>query len=212
MPGTVRARQHCYGRAAFGDPKGVSHAASCGRSPLASWSVEDAFASGFQNGEGIDGAMKGHPDTKADSGVWAEGMPDYSVQVGGILPGYAGHVPRSIHKFGASAKGNTPQFDKSAEHREVEELRQLFSRAHGRDDSRGRRSPARGSERRRRGLVAQGAPSGAIEGQMTDFRDQINGVLPKVRGPHPARQGQVRRVALRQDAHRRHGAGLAASD
>ena len=110
--------------------KGISHAGELRKKSEGKLERggEDAFASGFQNGEGIDGAMKGHPDTKADSGVWAEGMPDYSVQVGGILPGYAGHVPRSIHKFGASAKGNTPQFDKSSEAREVEELRQLFSR------------------------------------------------------------------------------------
>ena len=199
--------QHCYGRAAYGDPKGVSHAWQLRKRSVGKLERggEDRFASGFANGEGIDARMKGHPNTKEDAGVWAEGMADYSSQVGGILPGYAGHVPRSIHKFGASAKGNTPQFDKSSEHREVQELRQLFSRQpmvamipEGGDLVRS--DPNDDGE----DWWPKGPPSGAIEGQMTDFRDQINGVVPKYAGHIPrgkdkygaSHYGKTRTVAL----------------
>ena len=199
--------QHCYGRAAYGDPKGVSHAGELRKRSVGKLERggEDGFASGFANGEGIDARMKGHPNTKEDAGVWAEGMADYSSQVGGILPGYAGHVPRSIHKFGASAKGNTPQFDKSSEHREVQELRQLFSRQpmvamipEGGDLVRS--DPNDDGE----DWWPKGPPSGAIEGQMTDFRDQINGVVPKYAGHIPrgkdkygaSHYGKTRTVAL----------------
>jgi hypothetical protein len=180
--------QHCYGRTAFGDPKGISHAGELRKKSLGKLERggEDAFASGFANGEGIDGAMKGHPDTKADAGVWAEGVADYSVQVGGILPGYAGHVPRSIHKYGASSKGNTPQFHDSQEHAEVEELRKLFSRQpevamipEGGDLPRS--DPNDDGE----DWWPKAPPSAAIEGKMTDFRDQINGVLPRYAGHVP---------------------------
>ena len=66
--------QHCYGRSAFGDPNGVSHAANLRRKSEGKLERggEDAFASGFLNGEGIDGAMKGHPDTKTEKGIWSE--------------------------------------------------------------------------------------------------------------------------------------------
>jgi len=130
--------------------------------------------------------MAGHPDTKQDAGVWTEGMPDYSAQVGGILPGYAGHVPRAIHKYGASAKGNTPQFHDSEEHKEVEELRKLFGRSpevsmipEGADLPRS--DPNDDGEN----WWPRAPPKGAIEGQMTDFRDEINGILPKYAGHVP---------------------------
>ena len=180
--------QHCYGRAAFGDPKGISHAGELRKRSKGKLERggEDEFAHGFANGEGIDAAMKGHPNTKEDSGVWTEGMPDYSVQVGGILPGYAGHVPRSIHKYGASAKGNTAQFGASDDHKEVEELRALFSRQpkvamipEGGDLLRS--DPNDDGE----DWWPKAPPGGAIEGQMTDYRDQINGVVPKYAGHIP---------------------------
>ena len=65
--------QHTYGRAAFGDPNGVSHAANLRRKSEGKLERggEDAFASGTDD-EGIDGAMKGHPDTKTETGTWSE--------------------------------------------------------------------------------------------------------------------------------------------
>ena len=123
--------QHTYGRSSFGDPNGVSHAGELRKQSQGALERggEDAFASGFANGVGIDGRMHGHPDTKADTGVWSESVPDYSNQVGGVLPGYGGHVPRAIHKYGASAVGNTPQFGVANEHEEVAELRKMFARS-----------------------------------------------------------------------------------
>jgi len=179
---------HCYGRSSFGDPKGKSHAGNLRKSSKGKLERggEDEFAHGFANGDGIDAAMRGHPDTKADAGVWAEGVPDYSQQVGGVVPGYGGHVPRAIHKYGASAVGNTPQFNASSEHQEVEELRKLFSRSpqvamipEGGDLMRA--DPNDDGEN----WWPRSPPGAAIEGQMTDFRDQINGVLPKYAGHVP---------------------------
>jgi hypothetical protein len=115
-----------------------------------------------------------------------QGKPDHSKSVGGILPGYSGHVPRAIHKYGGSAVGNTPQFDKSAEHAEVQELRELFSRSpevrglpEGGDFSRS--DPNDDGEE----WWPRSAPKAAIEGQMRDFRDVRNGVLPKYAGHVP---------------------------
>lgn len=199
--------QHCYGRSAYGDPQGVSHAGELRKQSTGSLvrGGEDGFASGFHNGVGMDAEMKGHPDTKADAGAWAEGIPDYSRQIGGVLPGYGGHVPRSIHKYGASAVGNTPQFFDSSEHKEVEELRQLFSRQpqvamipEGGDLPRS--DPNDDGE----DWWPKTAPGQAIEGQMVDFRDEINGVVPKYAGHVPrgkdkygaSHYGKTRTVAL----------------
>ena len=179
--------QHCYGESAFGDPNHVSHAgklrqASEGRLERGG---EDAFASGYHNGVGIDARQSGHPDTKADTGVWSESVPDYSNQVGGVLPGYGGHVPRAIHKYGASAVGNTPQFGVANEHEEVAELRKMFARS---PEVRGldhgdyvRSDPNDDGE----DWWPKSPPQAAIAGQMQDFREQINGVLPKYAGHVP---------------------------
>ena len=180
--GHVPRAQHLYGRSAYGDPDGVSHSGD-----LRLRSGEDAFASGFANGVGIDARQTRHPDTKRDAGVWSEGVPDYSVQVGGVLPGYKGHVPRAIHKYGASAVGNTPQFGSSAEHNEVEELRILFTRSPELQEvpagyyASTRADPNdNGSE-----WWPHAPPYTAIEGRMVDYRDEINGVLPRYAGHVP---------------------------
>lgn len=179
--------QHCYGRSAFGDPNGVSHAGKLRQASQGSLERggEDAFASGFRNGVGIDGGQFGHPDTKMDTGVWAEGVPDYAKQVGGVIPGYGGHVPRAIHKYGASAVGSTPQFGTSDEHKEVAELRKLFARS---PEVRGlengdyvRSDPNDDGE----DWWPKAPPQASIEGQMQDYREQINGVLPKYAGHVP---------------------------
>jgi hypothetical protein len=179
--------QHCYGHSSFGDPHGVSHAGELRKNSQGKLERggEDAFASGFANGVGIDGRMQGHPDAKVDSGVWAEGIPEYAKQVGGVLPGYGGHVPRSIHKYGASAVGATPQFGGSYEHEEVAELRRMFSRT---PEVRGlengdypRSDPNDDGEE----WWPHSPPKAAIEGFMTDYRQQINGVLPKYAGHVP---------------------------
>lgn len=179
--------QHCYGRSSFGDPSGVSHAGQLRKQSQGKLERggEDAFASGYSNGVGMDARMQGHPDTKSDSGTWTESLPDYSKQVGGVLPGYGGHVPRAIHKYGGSAVGNTPQFDRSTEHEEVAELRRLFSRT---PEVRGlengdfvRSDPNDDGEE----WWPKSPPKAAIEGFMTDFREQINGVLPKYAGHVP---------------------------
>ena len=111
---------------------------------------------------------------------------DYKVQVGGVLPGYGGHVPRAIHKFGASAVGATPQFADSDEHKEVEELRKMFSRApevkglpEGGDYPRA--DPNDDGEE----WWPRSPPKAAIEGYMTDYRHEINGVIPKYAGHVP---------------------------
>jgi len=82
--------------------------------------------------------------------------------------------------------GNTPQFNASSEHQEVEELRKLFSRSpqvamipEGGDLMRA--DPNDDGEN----WWPRAPPGAAIEGQMTDFRDQINGVLPKYAGHVP---------------------------
>ena len=179
--------QHCYGRSAFGDPNGVSHAGELRKQSQGSLERggEDAFASGFRNGTGIDAAQHGHPDTKADTGTWAENVPEYAKQVGGVLPGYGGHVPRAIHKYGASAVGKTPQFGTTPEHEEVAALRKMFARqpeVRGLEDGDFARSDPNddGEE-----WWPKAPPSAAIEGQMVDFREQINGVLPKYAGHVP---------------------------
>ena len=112
-------------------------------------------------------------------------LPDYKAQVGGVLPGYGGHVPRAIHKYGESAVGATPQFEGSPEKKEVEELRKLF----------GRQPQVRGLEQGDYFRTdpnddgeewwPKAPPGAAIEGQMTDFRDEINGVIPKYAGHVP---------------------------
>jgi len=171
----------------FGDPNHVSHAGELRRASQGKLERggEDAFASGFANGQGIDTIMTGHPNTKLDTGVWMEAAPDYKKQVGGVLPGYGGHVPRAIHKYGASAVGATPQFAGSPEKQEVEELRQLFSRQ---PQVRGlehgdffRTDPNDDGEE----WWPKKPPVAAIEGVMTDFRDEINGVIPKYAGHVP---------------------------
>jgi len=179
--------QHCYGRSSYGDPNGVSHAGELRKASEGKLERggEDAFASGFANGVGIDAIMTGHPDTKQDYGVWSETLPDYKAQVGGVLPGYGGHVPRAIHKYGESAVGATPQFEGSPEKKEVEELRKLF----------GRQPQVRGLEQGDYFRTdpnddgeewwPKAPPGAAIEGQMTDFRDEINGVIPKYAGHVP---------------------------
>lgn len=180
--------QHCYGVSSFGDPGHKSHAANLRRSgelklhgDMAEWDDHHASATGV----GIDGEQAGHPNTKKDWGVWAEGLPDYSAQIGGVLPGYGGHVPRSIHKYGASAVGNTQPFGKSTEETELRELRELFSRqpqVRGLENGDFPRSDPNddGEE-----WWPKAAPSGAIEGMMTDFRDVRNGMLPKYAGHVP---------------------------
>ena len=178
---------HCYGRSSFGDPNGVSHAGelrkkSGGRLERGG---EDAFASGFGNHVGIDASQFGHPDTKMDGGVWAEGLPGYAKQIGGVLPGYSGHVPRGIHKYGASAVGATPQFGVSNEHDEVAELRKMFARkpvVRGLEKGDYKRSDPNDDGEDWWPIMAPGA---AIEGQMMDFRQTINGVLPKYAGHVP---------------------------
>ena len=179
--------QHCYGRSSFGDPNGVSHASQLRKANKGSLErgAEDEFASGFGNGVGIDGPMFGHPDTKGEDGVWQEGIPDHAKQVGGVLPGYGGHVPRAIHKYGGSAVGSTPQFGGSAEHEEVAELRAMFSRS---PEVRGlengdfvRSDPNDDGEE----WWPKSPPVAAIEGVMVDYRQQINGVLPKYAGHVP---------------------------
>jgi len=179
--------QHCYGRSSFGDPNGVSHAGKLRQQSQGKLERggEDAFASGFANGVGIDASMHGHPNTKVDSGTWAERLPDYKNQVGGIVPGYGGHVPRALHKYGASAVGSTPQFDGSPEKEEVAELRKLFARepeVRGLEDGDYFRSDPNddGEE-----WWPKSPPLAAIEGHMVDFREQINGVLPKYAGHVP---------------------------
>ena len=203
--GHVPRAHHVYGRSVHGDPHGLSHAGelrkqSTGRLERG---AEDAFASGFRNGVGIDGQRQARrPDTKADHGIWSEGLPDYSVQVGGVVPGYRGHVPRAIHKYGASAVGNTPQFNSSPEHREVAELRQMFTR------SPEVRSPEHGYPRTDpnddgEAWWPRSAPLSAIEGRMVPYRDEVNGVLPKYAGHVPrgkdvygtSHYGHVRTVA-----------------
>jgi len=136
-------------------------------------------------GAGIDGEQTGHPDTKAEGHVWSEGIAPYAVQVGGVLPGYGGHVPRSLHTYGKSAVGQTAPFETSAEHDEVAELRELFSRSpkvRGLENGDFKRSDPNddGEE-----WWPQAAPDAAIGGIMTDFRDQRNGVLPKYAGHVP---------------------------
>lgn len=179
--------QHCYGRSSFGDPNGVSHAGQLRKASEGKLERggEDGFASGFHNGIGIDAEMVNHPNTKADAGTWSEGIPDFSKQVGGVLPGYGGHVPRAIHKYGASAVGATPQFGTSNEHEEVAELRRLFTRS---PEVRGleegdyvRSDPNDDGEE----WWPKAPPKAAIEGMMVDFREQINGVLPKYAGHVP---------------------------
>jgi len=179
--------QHTYGRSSFGDPNGVSHAGELRKQSQGALERggEDAFASGFANGVGIDGRMHGHPDTKADGGTWTENLPDFKKQIGGVLPGYGGHVPRAIHKYGESAVGATPQFGVVSEHEEVAELRKLFSRT---PEVRGlengdymRSDPNDDGEE----WWPKRPPQAAIEGKMTDFREQINGVLPKYAGHVP---------------------------
>jgi len=179
--------QHCYGKSSFGDPHGVSHAGELRKASEGKLERggEDAFASGFSNGVGIDARMQGHPDAKIDSGVWAEGIPEYSKQVGGVLPGYGGHVPRAIHKYGASAVGATPQFGSSDEHEEVAELRRMFSRT---PEVRGLESgdyPRSDPNDDGEEWWPHAPPKAAIEGFMTDYRQQINGVLPKYAGHVP---------------------------
>uniref|UniRef100_A0A7S2DME1 Uncharacterized protein n=1 Tax=Haptolina brevifila TaxID=156173 RepID=A0A7S2DME1_9EUKA len=183
--------QHNYGRSAFGDPEHVSHAAELrkkGHLVLTGGVAhfEDAPGAGHGGeGKGIDGKQTGHPNTKDEHGRWMEGLPDYSHQVGGVLPGYGGHVPRSIHKYGASAKGQTPPFEKSREHDEIKELRELFSRQPKiRGLEKGdfpRSDPNDDGEE----WWPQTAPTAAIEGQMKDFRDVRNGVVPKYAGHIP---------------------------
>lgn len=179
--------QHCYGRSSFGDPEGVSHASNLRQQSKGKLErgSEDDFASGFGNHVGIDEEQKGHPNTKLDYGAWAEGIPDYKAQVGGVMPGYGGHVPRAIHKYGQSAVGGTPQFEQVTEHEEVEELRKLFSRS---PEVRGsetgdfsRTDPNDDGEE----WWPKAPPKAAIEGMMKDFRMEINGVVPKYAGHVP---------------------------
>jgi len=179
--------QHCYGRSSFGDPNGVSHAGELRKASEGKLERggEDAFASGYGNGVGMDARQQAHPDVKQDTRVWNEGVPDFSKQVGGVLPGYGGHVPRAIHKYGASAVGSTPQFGVSNEYQEVAELRRLFARSpevRGLDGGDFPRSDPNddGEE-----WWPKAPPPAAIEGQMVDFREQINGVLPKYAGHVP---------------------------
>ena len=183
--------QHNYGRSSFGDPDGVSHALELRKKGKLVFTggvahFEDAPGAGHGGeGKGIDGEQTGHPNTKKERGTWSEGVPDYALQVGGVVPGYGGHVPRSIHKYGASAVGQTPPFDKTAEHEEVAELRELFSRqpkVRGLEKGDFPRSDPNddGEE-----WWPQTAPSPAIEGQMKDFRDVRNGVVPKYAGHIP---------------------------
>ena len=44
----------------------------------------------------------------ADASTAAEidGAPDYKTQVNGVIPGYAGHMPRSRDKYGGAATGS----------------------------------------------------------------------------------------------------------
>ena len=181
--------QHNYGRSSFGDPGNKSHAGYMRQTghmqmygDMGTW-VDDV--SPEDDNVGTAGPQAGHPDIKKDGGVWSEGLPDYSQQVGGVLPGYGGHVPRALHKYGASAKGNTPPFGTSNEQQEVAELRQLFSRS---PEVRGlekgdyhRADPNDDGEE----WWPQAPPRAAIEGQMYDFRDVRNGVLPKYAGHIP---------------------------
>jgi len=180
--------QHNYGRSSFGDPMGKSHAATLrqqGTMKLHGDNGEWVDNHGSATGAGIDGAQAGHPNTKEDAGVWSEGTPDYAAQVGGVLPGYGGHVPRAHHTYGRSAVGQTQPFDPSIEHKELEELRELFSRnPKVRGLEKGdyyRADPNDDGEE----WWPQTAPSQAIEGQMNDFRDTRNGILPKYAGHVP---------------------------
>jgi len=183
--------QHNYGRSSFGDPNYISHAQELRQKGHLVMTggvahFEDMPGAGTgAEGLGIDGNQSGHPDTKKEHGRWKEGLPDYSEQVGGVLPGYGGHVPRAIHKFGASSKGQTRPFEHSIEHDEVAELRELFSRSpkvRGLEKGDFSRSDPNddGEE-----WWPQLAPPAAIEGQMKDFRDVRNGVVPKYAGHIP---------------------------
>jgi len=180
--------QHTYGKAAFGDPQGLSHAAELRmKGELVVFGDMGVWhdGGGTAKAQGIDGEQTGHPDTKAEGGVWAEGLTPYAAQVGGVLPGYGGHVPRALHTYGVSAKGMTPPFATSNEHEEIAELRELFSRS---PKVRGlesgdfvRSDPNDDGEE----WWPQAAPNAAIGGIMTDFRDMRNGLLPKYAGHIP---------------------------
>ena len=206
--------QHTYGKAAFGDPNGLSHAGELRKKgdlevfgDMAVWNDKGTTYQGA--GVGVDGEQTGHPSTKAEAGVWAEGLPEYSVQVGGVLPGYGGHVPRALHTYGKSAKGATPPFAKVQEHEEIAELRELFSRSpkvRGLESGDYQRSDPNddGEE-----WWPQGPPTAAIKGFMTDFRDERNGVVPKYAGHVPrakdkygaSAMGHTRTVEAKKPAH-----------
>ena len=180
--------QHNYGKSSFGDPSGKSHSAELRKKgelilfgDMATWSDNGARCTG----DGIDGEQAGHPNTKADGGVWSDGKPDYREEVGGVLPGYGGHVPRALHKNGASAVGKTPPFDTLNEHEEIAELRKMFSRqpiVRGLENGDYKRADPNddGEE-----WWPTAPPSAAIEGHMIDFRDERNGVLPGYAGHVP---------------------------
>ena len=191
--------QHCYGVSSYGDPNHNSHAAALRRSgelilhgDMAEWDDKLVTATGV----GIDGEQSGHPDTKKDKGVWAEGMSPYAEQIGGVLPGYGGHVPRSIHKYGASAVGASPPFGTTDEETEVRQLRVLFSRqpvVRGLENGDFPRSDPNddGEE-----WWPQKPPTAAIEGMMQDFRDVRNGVVPRYAGHIPRAKDKYGASAL----------------
>ena len=72
---------------------------------------------GAGDGQRGEGDVKTNDPTDGLKAAWDRGRGgpgvDFRKEVHGIVPGDTGHVPRAIHKYGASAMGQTPPFETS---------------------------------------------------------------------------------------------------